>query len=314
MTSKKGYQRELAPPEKWPEILRWIHRDLCETAEFRVQHSLQDLKDAKSHGVVGTVQSEGELYAAIYAALLPGQVASIGGLRIDPIVGKDEATRLIEDVVEYFSLDRVELFQALADGFDTSEREALAAAGFEFLAFLDHMVLSLNKSTAGSCEEVIQSLQLPDGLQVTRYQESEQQLLESLIVDSYIDTLDCPRLGNGRSGKAAMDGYLASRDQPHSWWIARRDGDAVGCLLLWEKIPEVWELTYMGIIPSARGNKLGELLLEVAIGVSAYLGARQLILSVDRGNSPANRIYENRLFDCYNSTEVWFRQGLGSNR
>jgi ribosomal protein S18 acetylase RimI-like enzyme len=313
MTRKQGYQRELAPPERWPEILRWIHRDLCETAEVRVQHALQTLKDAKSHGVVGTVRSEGELSAAIYAALLPGQVASIGGLRIDPVISQDEATQLIEDILDYFSSDRVELFQALADGFETSEREALSAAGFEFLAFLDHMVLSLDKSTAGSCEEVIQSLQLPDGLQVTRYQESEERLLESLIVNSYIDTLDCPRLGNGRSGKAAMDGYLASRDQPHSWWIARREGEAVGCLLLWEKIPEVWELTYMGIVPAARGNRLGELLLEVAIGVSAYLGARQLILSVDRGNAPANRIYENRRFDCYNSTEVWFRQGLATN-
>lgn len=314
MTLKKGFQRELEPPEKWPEILRWLHRDLCETAEVRIQHVLQTLRDAKSHGVVGTVRSEGHLCAAVYAALLPGQVASIGGLRIDQVVDTDEATRLIEDIVDYFSRDRVELFQALADGFEVSERETLTAAGFEFLAYLDHLVLSLDKSTATSCEAVIQNLRLPDGLQVTRYQESDEKLLESLIVESYIDTLDCPRLGNGRSGKAAMDGYLASRDQPHSWWIARRNQDAVGCLLLWEKIPEVWELTYMGIIPSARGNKLGELLLEVAIGVSAYLGARQLILSVDRGNAPANRIYESRLFDCYNSTEVWFRHGADQNR
>jgi ribosomal protein S18 acetylase RimI-like enzyme len=36
------------------------------------------------------------------------------------------------------------------------------------------------------------------------------------------------------------------------------------------------------------------------------LGARQLVLSVDRENEPAIRLYHQRGFYCYNSTEVWF--------
>ena len=86
-------------------------------------------------------------------------------------------------------------------------------------------------------------------------------------------------------------------------------GEAIGCLLLWERAPAIWELTYMGIIPSARGRKFGAVLLEAAIAIANQMGAGQLVLSVDRENQPATRLYHQRGFYCYNSTEVWFGGG-----
>lgn len=307
MTSLPMYKTEFCDRARWREAVGWIHHD-GEQESQRTQNALDTLQLAASHGVVGLLRESfsGHRVAGCYLAMMPGKVASIGALRIDRNEVLDQTVRLLRDSLFRYRTEPIELVQAIATEFTPLERQVLQGVGLSYLAHLDHLVLFVEdeKQTSSAAWDSISGS--AQGLRLSEFREGDEVDLERVVTESYIDTLDCPLLGDLRTGKAAVEGYLAGRDQRHSWWLADREGERVGCLLMWERAPAVWELSYMGIVPAARGRKFGTVLLEAAIALSKNLGAKQLVLSVDRENHPATRLYHQRGFYCYNSTEVWF--------
>ena len=319
------YKTEFCDRARWREVVGWIHHDLGEESQ-RTQVALDTLQQGSADGVVGVVRESfsGHMVAGCYAANLAGGVVSIGAIRIDRHDVLEQLTQLLKGAVGQYRSQGIELVQAIATEFTALERQVLAGIGLRFLAYLDHLVLFVadEKLAAGGAVDALHAsaaLHASDaqqasaavhnraqGLRLVEYCEGDYEDLVEVVTASYIDTLDCPLLGDLRTGKAAVEGYMAARDQRHSWWLAELAGQRVGCLLLWERAPEVWELTYMGIIPAVRGRQFGKVLLEAAIALTVRLGAKQLVLSVDRENEPAVRLYHQRGFYCYNSTEVWF--------
>jgi len=305
------YKTEFCDRAHWREVVSWIHRDF-DVESPRTQNALDTLHLEDSQGVVGVVTEWGyrDKSAGCYTALLPGRVLSLGGIRLDQEEVIEPATDLLRSMMTHYGTQPVELVQAIATEFTSLDRQVMSRAGLQYLAHLDHLVLFLDQAARNSGAAISQLKDAASGLRLREFREGFETILEELVAASYIDTLDCPGLGELRTGKAAVEGYLASRSQPHSWWLAEHQDNWIGCLLLWERAPTVWELAYMGIVPSARGRRFGEVLLEAAIAITIQLGGKQLVLSVDRENHPATRIYDRRGFYCYNSTEVWY--GLGS--
>lgn len=323
------YKTEFCDRARWREVVGWIHHDLGEESQ-RTQVALDTLQQDPAQrdpaqqdpaqrdpaqGVVGVVRESfsGHMVAGCYAAAMAGGVVSIGAIRIDRHDVLEQLTQLLKAAVGQYRSQSIELVQAIATEFTVLERQVLAGIGLRFLAYLDHLVLFVEdqKQAAGGAVDALQAASgAPhngaQGLSLVEYKERDYEDLVAIVTASYIDTLDCPALGDLRTGKAAVDGYMAARDQRHSWWLAELAGERVGCLLLWERAPAVWELTYMGIIPAVRGRGFGKVLLEAAIALTVRMGAKQLVLSVDRENEPAVRLYHQRGFYCYNSTEVWF--------
>lgn len=305
------FKMEFCKRESWREVVSWIHRD-DDVESSRTQNALDTLHLEDSQGVVGVVVEcgNGQNLAGCYTALLPGRVLSLGGIRLDQEEVIEPATDLFRNVMSHYARQPVELVQAIAMEFNPLDRQVLSRAGLRYLAHLDHLVLLLDQAQRNSSAVVTHLKDAATGLRLQEFREGFESILEEIVEASYIDTLDCPGLGDLRTGKAAVEGYLASRNQTHSWWLAEQDDTWIGCVLLWERAPAVWELAYMGLVPSARGRRFGEVLLEAAISIAIQLGGKQLVLSVDRENHPATRIYDRRGFYCYNSTEVWY--GLGS--
>lgn len=310
MTSLPMYKTEFCDRNRWRDVVSWIHHDTANESS-RTQNALDTLQNDSAKGVVGVVRESfsGHMVAGCYTAAMAGGVVSIGAVRIDRNDVLDQTVALLRGTLSQYVKNQVELIQAIATEFTVLERQVLEGIGLRYLAHLDHLVLFLEneKRAAGKAVDALGSS--AQGLRLREFRAGDEATLERVVTDSYIDTLDCPLLGDLRTGKAAVEGYLANRDQKHSWWFAEEAGEVIGCLLLWERAPAIWELTYMGIIPSARGRKFGAVLLEAAIAIANQMGAGQLVLSVDRENQPATRLYHQRGFYCYNSTEVWFGGG-----
>jgi len=67
------------------------------------------------------------------------------------------------------------------------------------------------------------------------------------------------------------------------------------------------ELTYMGLCPEARGEKLGKYLIHEAIACARRSGSRCLTLAVDCRNQPAYRLYRAVGFKNFLTRTVLYR-------
>jgi ribosomal protein S18 acetylase RimI-like enzyme len=140
----------------------------------------------------------------------------------------------------------------------------------------------------------------PPGLAL-RYEpwsEASRSLFEQTLLRTYEGTLDCPELNGVRTVAEILAGHRAAgKDRPDLWWLAFQAGRPVGVLLLTE-LPHGldWELSYVGVIPEARGKGLGHVLTQRALEVARREGALHLLLAVDGRNEPARSLYRRNGF------------------
>jgi GNAT superfamily N-acetyltransferase len=97
-----------------------------------------------------------------------------------------------------------------------------------------------------------------------------------------------------------MAGHKASGDfVPSLWRLLCQPGatpearpQPLGVLLL-ARIPQASavELVYLGLVSSARGRKLGDLLVKQALAGVIEQGMSRLTLAVDARNAPALKLY-----------------------
>lgn len=129
--------------------------------------------------------------------------------------------------------------------------------------------------------------------------------LANLVQDTYSDTLDCPRLSEFRTTEQVLQGYQTSDSfDPALWYIATDPiGKEVGCAIFAthginkrfrdEHGPSAGsvEIVYMGLKADSRGKRYGEQIVQHSFDVAREVGANQVLLAVDRINTPAMSIY-----------------------
>jgi ribosomal protein S18 acetylase RimI-like enzyme len=124
---------------------------------------------------------------------------------------------------------------------------------------------------------------------------------------SYQGSLDMPELDGVRSLDDILEGHRASgRFNPARWRLGRVPGepDAAALLLLSEHPDRpAWEVSYLGLTPSARGRGLGIAALAHAVEL-ARLHAESLELAVDTRNIPARELYARTGFTPYDRRVV----------
>jgi ribosomal protein S18 acetylase RimI-like enzyme len=123
-------------------------------------------------------------------------------------------------------------------------------------------------------------------------------VFERAILSSYEGTLDCPGLLGLRQIGDVIAGHMASACfVPELWFALVEQGEARAVMLL-NVIPQrnAVELTYLGVGVAWRGRGYGRMLLEHGFYAAKRYGAGQVLLAVDRSNTPALRLYERMGF------------------
>jgi len=127
------------------------------------------------------------------------------------------------------------------------------------------------------------------------------------LVKTYDGSLDCPELTGTRTAAEILDSHRPAAGLPADrfWHLARHAGEPAGVVLFDAGTePGALELSYLGLVPAARGRGLGGELVRFAVAHAAAEDCRALTLSVDARNEPAVRLYRRHGFWEYDRREV----------
>ncbi|MCA9132813.1 MAG: GNAT family N-acetyltransferase, partial [Planctomycetales bacterium] len=287
------------------DTLRWIHNDLPDN-EFQLQLDEALSRLQQSAGPLPLeVRLDGRLLAACYFKPLPGNVATLGGVRAAPQAAPLAAQLLRQQVQRL--LDRsVAQIQAVVPASDPDTLPLIQQAGFQYLTEIQHL---WRKATPGDERPARHPLRsLNQAKWEWRPANSLAKSRMARLVDAtFADTLDCPALNQLRCREEVLQGFLDGRDfrRLSQWQVLYHDSQPVGCLLLTAHPNAVVELAYMGLVPEARGQQLGSGMLQRAIDASRKLDAKALVVAVDENNWPALAIYRSRGFQLHQQLSVW---------
>jgi len=244
------------------------------------------------------------LVAAMRAQVQPGRSAVITAPRL--VSGEPTATAvaLLDRVLEVLRGQNIQVVQALL-GSGEREEEILRGGGLEHVGELLHVFC-----LAAQFPQTPPNPNLPTCvLSFEAYTPERHARLARVVERTYQGSLDCPAADGLRSIDDVLATYRgAGSFDPNHWLIARESDEDVGCLLLADDPPhDQSELMYMGVIPEARGRKLGTLLVRQAQWLTRAAGRARLVLAVDAGNQPALAMYMAAGFIQWNCHSVFLR-------
>jgi len=117
------------------------------------------------------------------------------------------------------------------------------------------------------------------------------------IAETYRDSLDCPGLRGLRTVHDAIRTHKhTGRFWPKRWHLAVVGRAPVGVVMV-NELRGRGELTYLGVVPEARGAGLARDLLHRAVRNTAEMGLGEMGLAVDDANTPAVRLYRAAGFE-----------------
>ncbi len=241
------------------------------------------------------IREQGRVVGAILCHLQPGSAATI----YPPgAVDAPTADALVQAVERKMLAAGVKQGQTLLRPAEAARAEPLLRGGFCRIAQLSLQVRSIPLLEA--FDPPLPSLHF---LPATAVTPGFAETLES----TYDGTLDCPELNGVRDIREVLQGYHEfPKGERRGWFLVERAGQPVGVVLLGPgPRPGIVELSYLGLVPSARGRKFGEHLLRFALRETAARFAECLILNVDQRNAPALQLYVNAGFREYDRQDVY---------
>lgn len=182
------------------------------------------------------------------------------------------------------------LVQALVEPLRDSASRSLHAGGMRVIGTLAYLERPRENRPARNPESA-----LPAGVRIRSWDADERELLERLLEQTYVDSLDCPGLSALRPTRDILEGHMRTGVlDPRRWLILEVDGDPAGVALTSE-IPssDCVEIVYFGLAPRARGRGLGAALLDRAL---ECVRGERVTLACDESNAPAMKLYRSRGF------------------
>jgi ribosomal protein S18 acetylase RimI-like enzyme len=244
---------------------------------------------------------EGTMIGAAILVPHPGRTALLMASGPRDHAHAAELGQLIAAILaERSSTPDVRLVQALSSPGETLRSTAWVAGGMRHLASLDYM----ERAIAGA---PVPHAPMADGVELAAWDPSERGMLESLLLETYVETLDCPGLAQMRTPADIVDGHLAAGEHdPSLWTIARLHGRPVGALLLSPSpATDSVEVIYLGIAAEARGRGLGRALIAHGLRLVADRPERMMALAVDARNTPATALYARTGFRTLRRREAF---------
>jgi len=310
----QSFTTEPARREELPLVFRMAFRDLPEDErEGRVANALHLLH-------LGELDPQGVLVArsgrTILGALVCLQVAGASALFWPPQALPGEQKALVENALllagqSWVRAHGAKLAQTLLAPIERKLADPLERNGFVHITSLRYMRYPLNHT--------VNRPDIESALAYQPYSLCSEQLFQGTLLRTYEDSLDCPELTGVRTPQEILEGHRAQGEHdPNRWWLAREGPDPVG-ILMTTIIPE-WQaldISYVGIVPSARGRGLGRQLVAKALQEARAADVNQVTLAVDSRNRPALDLYRQMEFEAFDEREVYlavWHDGLGNSQ
>lgn len=269
-----------------------------EERERRIAHSLRGQDPAAR--TVWTAYRGDKLSAAALVEVLPGKTAIISPPRPSDTQPPETIRELLVQIVAKLPRQHVRLVQVFLPKDRGAEESLLIDARFRCKATLVYLV---------SLSGTFPAARPDDDVELLSYTPSLHKRLAHVIEQTYVGSLDCPSVDQVRTIEDVLDGYRsAGVFDPARWMIVRRRGGDVGCLLLADDpASNQWELTYMGVIPAARGQGVGAAIVRHAQWLTGQAGRERLVLAVDANNEPAIAVYAAANFVQWDERRLFLR-------
>ena len=251
--------------------------------------------------------SQCQRIAGVYFTCIPGQLAMLGGLRSSDSSSTLVGQLLVSSVQMIRSAHPQWHLQAALDPADSFAQQLCLAAGFHPLTEVDQLWRSIDDHSLLNSASPIQSklrVQLQPASVLSRCR------FEQLLGQTFEGTLDCPELNGVRSHHQVLQSFLMGRSfRDSTWWYSLwLNNRPVGCLLLTSHHSDLVELSYMGLIASARRMGLGHYLVQQAIRAAASMQSSILFVAADTRNLPAQQLYMRNGFRFHRRLKVfWYR-------
>lgn len=228
--------------------------------------------------------------AVALALLLPGRtcilmIAPPGRFGIDPAA----LAALVAAVQQELRACALHYVQVLLEPDDEDRRQTLAGAGFVALAPLCYFEQDAQRLHVAAVP--------PPSAQWLAYAPAHHPQFAATVLETYVDTRDCPEL----SGARPIDDVLASHRGSGTfdaalWELLLVNGRPAACLLLAGVADQLVEIVYMGVVPAWRRQGLGRLLLARAIEHCRARQVPRITVVADERNTPAYQLYERAGF------------------
>ena len=320
MSNVENLQIRLVRPNEQMESLKLLFSSLTPTQQLAEAQRLFQLGREGKVTLEGLLRAEvnGRLAGVIWAQTQVGRTAVVWLPCLTPnsVPGQSLAiSRSLVVAADAFLADAclderdVCIAQMLSPERNGADIDAFEACGYEYLAELEYMA-----SMVGDCAEppAESPLEPPteSPLEFEPYGEGNHERFVEALEQTYRETRDCPALNGVRRSEDVLAGYQATGSfAPERWFLLRYEGRDAGCLLLTDH-PETdqYELVYMGLVPEARGNQLGQQVTLYAQWETRQAGRQRLVLAVDALNEPAKAMYAASGFFRWERRYVWVRR------
>lgn len=319
--------------------LVFAHLDADDRA-FRSEamRELYERGEIDSRGVFGLFNAEGRLLGGLLSQLRPDGTVLLWPAAVDPEacrpVGngarqKRDALRVLyETYVTYRDRTDGEAGATrtilLADHGQRLDTALLRKCGFTYLSKLVYLLCTDTHFMPRPEQPrlAFRPMRVSDG----HPDANDWATMSARVGDTYMNTLDFPQLAAISPSEEILHGYaVGAVFRPELWFFVdvnrlgrnavpwdgplEADGaEPVGVLLL-TAAPErdELELTYMGLLESARGKGFAKEMIAFAQEVARREGAAMLLTSADRQNVPAMRSYLGAGFRVFDRKTLFFR-------
>jgi ribosomal protein S18 acetylase RimI-like enzyme len=287
---------------EWPAALALIFQNSQgQDRDLRIRNALRLLKQGEldPQGLFVLVD-RGKLLGSMVSTWVPGA----SGLVWPPLVSAGPWRIAGEDLLArhasaWLKGRGAKLAQALLAPEERHLAVPLERNGFTHITSLWYMRHGLEQQQVCSLNR--------SRLRFLPYEAKTLSLFHQTLLRTYEGALDCPEVNDVRTVDEIIAGHKAQGTFcPERWQLAMVGEEPVGILMM-ALLPESghWDLSYVGVVPSARGQGFGKELVCKALADYRAALIPQLTLSVDARNEPAWKLYEALGFERYDERDVF---------
>ncbi len=278
-----------------------------ETAPDDPSERTQEILAAAERGELSLAElwlaeKDGRPAGAGFFAEQPGRVAFVWppGVSSDAFAPAEIHEALLAAICRRLSERGIAIGQAILEPEDRDNRRILERNGFPHLTDLHYMLCPADAALPGNSSPALEIESFDPAENFARF--------ARVLKRTYIETLDCPELDGLRTPEEALAAHQATGQfEPDRWQLIQSEGQDAGLLLVnLHPDRDLLEIVYLGVVPEARGQGLGQAIVQSAVAL-ARSERRPIVLAVDSRNYIAQRIYRRWGFRdlTVQSVHVW---------